>query len=314
MRGSNSINSQRRWSPFALRLAAGYHLLLFSIIWIAPALLANNPAAVNFWRAHSIGTSFGLGLGLLLASFNPLRQWAVIAASASICAMMLIFAVAFAHPVFLFPWWHLTFGYAVWLVPFSIILHDAWDEFIGLQRVACPEIQRIAMRSRTSLGVTLDELSRLSPVMVVFLRHLGCPFCREALTDLASYRARIESDGTRLLLVHIGSEEELLKRLAPELNDVARLADPTQVIYRAFGLGRGRLLDVFGPMVWFRFIEAALRKGRGFGFQDDIFQMPGVFVVYHGQVICTFRHQSIADRPDYLSLASTPSEHEYQGS
>ena len=311
---SNSINSQRRWAPFVLRLAAGYHLLLFLMIWIAPAMLAHNPLAVDFWRAHSIGTSFGLGMGLLLASFNPLRQWAVIAASASVCAMMLVFAAAFAHPQFLFPWWHLTLGYAVWLLPLAIILHDAWDEFIGLQRVACPEIQRIAMRSRTSLGVTLDELSRLSPVMVVFLRHLGCPFCREALADLARDRAKIESDGTRLLLVHIASEEDLLDRLAPGLSDVARLPDPSQVIYRAFGLGRGRLLDVFGPMVWFRFIEAALLKGRGFGFQNDIFQMAGVFVVYHGQVIRTFRHQSIADRPNYLSLAGTPSQPEYQGS
>ena len=276
--------------------------------------VSSNPVALDLWRAHSIGTSLGLGIGLWLASFNPLRQWAVLAASASVCAMMLLFSVAFAHPVFLFPWWHLALGYGVWLVPLGIILHDAWKEFIGLQRVACPEIQRIAMRSRTSLGVSLDELSRLSPVMVVFLRHLGCPFCREALADLARDRARIERDGTRLLLVHVASEEELLDRLAPALSDVARLPDPTQVIYRAFGLGRGRLLDVFGPMVWFRFIEAALLKGRGFGFQDDIFQMPGVFVVYHGQVIRTFRHQSIADRPDYLSLVGSPPQPEYQGS
>ena len=309
--------------PFVLRLAAGYHLLLFSAIWIIPGQLSlvgldvsGTDFALGFWRAHAIGTSLGLGLGLLMASFNPVRQWAVIAASASVCATMVVFAAttAFRQPQSFFPWWHLTLGYGVWLLPLGIVLHDAWDEFIGRQRVSCPEIQRIAMRSRTSLGVSLDELSRLSPVMVVFLRHLGCPFCREALADLARDRAAIERDGTRLVLVHIASEEVLINRLAPSLSGVARLPDPTQVIYRAFGLGRGRLLDVFGPMVWFRFIEAAIFRGRGFGLQNDIFQMPGVFIIYHGQVIRTFRHQSIADRPDYLSLSSPLSQREFQGS
>jgi hypothetical protein len=210
------------------------------------------------------------------------------------------------------PWWHLAFGYAAWLMPLGIILHDSWSSFIGRQRVACPEIQRIAMRARTSLDVTLDELSRLSPVMVVFLRHLGCPFCREALADLALDRVQIEKDGTRLLLVHMSGEDEILARLAPGLSDVARLADPNQVVYRAFGLGRGRLVDVFGPVVWLRGFQTGILCRRWFGrLNKDIFQMPGVFMVYHGQVIRSFRHRSIADRPNYRAIASQP---EYQGS
>jgi len=168
------------------------------------------------------------------------------------------------------------------------------------------------MRARTSLGVSVDELSRLSPVMVIFLRHMGCPFCREALADLAAVRSEIERDGTRILLVHLTSDEEVVDRLAPGLVDVARLADPNQVVYRAFGLGRGRLLDVFGPLVWLRFIHVAIWRRRGFGLQDDIFQMPGVFMVYHGEVIRSFRHQKISDRPDYRALAS--GQPEFQGS
>lgn len=295
--------------PSILRLAAAYHLILFVVIWANPALLGPEAIgtlrAVDFWRAHAIGTSFGLGVGLALASFHPQRQWAVVAAAAAVCAMML------AVSALLLPWWHLVFGYAVWLVPFGIILHDAWEEFLGRQRVSCPEIQRIAMRSRTTLGVTLDELSRLSPVMVVFLRHMGCPFCREALADLAAARADIERDGTRLVLIHLSTAEELSSRLAPGLSDVARLADPNQVVYRAFGLRRGRFLDVFGPLVWLRFLQTAFLRRRGFGFQNDVFQMPGVFVVYHGQVIRSFCHQKISDRPDYRSLAGEP---EFQGS
>ena len=305
----------------ALRLAAGYHLLAFACIWALPGILSNvsldaspRMGAADFWRAHAIGTSFGLGVGLILASLNPLRQWAAVAAAAGVCVMMLAISAvtALRQPDLLLPWWHLTFGYAVWLVPFSMVLNAAWEDFLGRQRVACPEIQRIAMRARTSLGVSVDELSRLSPVMVIFLRHMGCPFCREALADLAAVRSEIERDGTRILLVHLTSDEEVVDRLAPGLVDVARLADPNQVVYRAFGLGRGRLLDVFGPLVWLRFIHVAIWRRRGFGLQDDIFQMPGVFMVYHGEVIRSFRHQKISDRPDYRALAS--GQPEFQGS
>lgn len=320
---SNARERQFRWVSTLLRFAAAYHVIVFSAIWLIPghlpALSSDAPsgsAAADFWRAHAIGTSFGLGVGLFLASFSPVRQWAVVGASAAICAMTVAFsaigAVSGSGPVL--PWWHVVCGYALWLPPLGLMLREAWEEFLGQQRIACPEIQRMAMRTRTSVGVSLDELSRLSPVMVIFLRHLGCPFCREALADLARDRAEIESDGTRIVLVHLSSEREILDRLAPGLADVVRLPDPNQVVYRAFGLGRGRLPDVFGPLVWFRFLQVAFFRRRGFGFQDDIFQMPGVFMVYHGQVIRSFRHQSIADRPNYRALASASSQPEFQGS
>jgi len=37
----------------------------------------------------------------------------------------------------------------------------------------------------TQSGERLVELSEMSPVLLVFLRHAGCTFCREALADFA---------------------------------------------------------------------------------------------------------------------------------
>jgi hypothetical protein len=34
----------------------------------------------------------------------------------------------------------------------------------------------------------------------------------------------------------------------------------------------------------------------------DIFQMPGVFLVYHGHVVRSFLHRNASDRPDFLRL------------
>jgi len=54
-----------------------------------------------------------------------------------------------------------------------------------------------------------------------------------------------------------------------------------------------------------RGIQAGIVEGHGLGrLAGDAFQMPGVFLVFHGQVIRSYRHQSTADRPDYLGFAT----------
>ncbi|MGP1310160.1 MAG: hypothetical protein ACTS27_08185, partial [Phycisphaerales bacterium] len=39
-------------------------------------------------------------------------------------------------------------------------------------------------------------------LLLVFLRHAGCTFCREALADVAKRRRRIENAKVRIVLVH----------------------------------------------------------------------------------------------------------------
>jgi hypothetical protein len=86
------------------------------------------------------------------------------------------------------------------------------------------------------------------------------------------------------------------------------VSDPQRSLYRAFGLRRGSLTEVFGPKVWWRGFEAGIlgrhRVGR---LEGDGFQMPGVFLIYHGEVIRSYRHQSAADRPDYVRLVTDDS-------
>ena len=101
-------------------------------------------------------------------------------------------------------------------------------------------------------------------MLVTFLRHAGCTFCREALADLQSQRNEIESRGARIALVHLGSEALAQKFFAHYgLGDVSRIGDPERRLYRAFHLRRGGLLDLFGPHVIRRGFEASPATSRG---------------------------------------------------
>lgn len=152
---------------------------------------------------------------------------------------------------------------------------------------------------------SLLDLTMQRPQLIVFLRHLGCTFCREALDDVRRQRDAIEAAGVGVVLVHMTPETaELAAFLAGyELQDVPRVSDPQAGLYRTFELRRGSPLALFGPRVWWRGLVATLRGHRVGSLQGDGFQMPGAFVVYQGRIVRAFRHQTAADRPDYASLS-----------
>jgi len=159
---------------------------------------------------------------------------------------------------------------------------------------------------RTNDGRTLSELSSDRPVLVVFLRHAGCTFCREALADLQKQRSRIEDQGATIALVHMISDAAAAAFFQKYgLDDVPRFSDPDRILYRAFDLKRGSLWQLLGPPVWWRGAKAFF-SGHGVGrLQGDGFQLPGTFVVHHGQIVQAYRSKTSADRPDYSQMAKS---------
>jgi peroxiredoxin len=153
-------------------------------------------------------------------------------------------------------------------------------------------------------GKTLAELSADHPVLVVFLRHAGCAFCREALSDLQKQRSSIEAGGTSIALVHMISNDEAEAFFKPYgLDDVPRFSDPERRLYAAFDLHRGTLWQVIGPAVIWRGMKAFF-SGHGAGrIRGDVAQLPGTFVVHRGVIVQAFRNKTSADRPEYAEMA-----------
>jgi len=86
------------------------------------------------------------------------------------------------------------------------------------------------------------------------------------------------------------------------LGDLPRISDPELAHYRAFGLGRTGAGELVSPRVWARGTACALAHGFGAQPAHLLRQLPGVFVVRGDRVLAAYRHQSPADRPDYLGL------------
>ena len=87
-----------------------------------------------------------------------------------------------------------------------------------------------------------------------------------------------------------------------ERSGVLRIADPRCELYRAFGLGKGGFMELFGPHVMWR-MTISLFKGCGVGhLAGDGLQMPGAFLFRDGKIITSQRAHSASDLPDLPGL------------
>lgn len=298
---------------FTLIAAAIYNLLWGGVVVIAPNLFfdligAARPNYPGIWQC--VGMIVGVyGIGYAIAAADPLRHWPIVLVG---LIGKLLGPIGFLDAAMrgMMPWsfgWIIVTNDLIWWIPFVLILLAAFKHAATRgepdDAPRMPFADAIA-RFRANTGQTLAELSDGRDVLVVFLRHLGCTFCREALDDLSARRHQFRGRGTQLVLVHMSADAEAFPLFASyDLADVPRISDPERTLYRAFGLDRGSLAQLFGPRVWRRGAQAALR-GHGVGrLAGDGFQMPGAFVLRDGRIVASHVHQAAGDRPDYLGLA-----------
>jgi peroxiredoxin len=306
-----TAHETKSWMRYTLWVAGAYHIALglFAVAFPLEALrlLAAAPQTSPGICQVFGGVLAAIGAGLLCAGADPVRHWPVVFTgllSMILGPVLYLQSIVAGREPWAGTWTVLTLD-AVWWIPFGLVLHHAYQETLAARRIRSGEVLKLALRARSQYGKTLAELSQESPLLLVFLRHMGCPFCREALADLAGQREAIERMGTRIAIVHMSDPENAQRLLCRnQLDDVHRFDDPRQSLYRAFGLARGRLLELLGPKVWIRGTVATLLERHWPGKVDgDAFQLPGLFVLFHGEVIRSYRHQSAADRPSYISLA-----------
>ncbi|MBB5055702.1 uncharacterized protein YneF (UPF0154 family) [Granulicella aggregans] len=160
----------------------------------------------------------------------------------------------------------------------------------------------------TESGKDLLSLTAESPVLLVFLRHFGCSFCRKAISDVADLNPELSAKGVRPVFVHLGTREIAKAHFDfYKISEVERIHDPQASIYQspAFGLGRSSpWLTLVNPFVWFGWLKGNIFK-HGIGkIQGDGHQMPGIFLLKGAKIERKFIYRQISDEPPYRKLIS----------
>ena len=143
----------------------------------------------------------------------------------------------------------------------------------------------------------LSEFWSRQPIVVVFLRHYGCTFCREQAAWLRRDYAKFRAAGAEI--VGVGQGDPKTGKAFQILMDLPYpllVCGDDLSAYAAYGLGRGTVGQLFGWRSVVRGAIATLQGHRIGKLSGDGFQMPGTFIIdTAGVVQFAHRHKNASD-------------------
>ena len=296
------------WIALSLRTAGILHIFLATALLVLPGVMTA-PLLLEPWLPLSSSGLLVFGAGYFIASYNPVRNSLALVMGLLATLLMGLFLLVYPQKAvetgILVATLSSALAWAVVLLAMLFHISKAGQAPKALAHSFSEPLSKTLSRFRTQRGKNLLQLSNRQPILLVFLRHFGSPFCREALADIKKKQSSIEGEGARLVFVHLAEEEQAKKYFEKAgLQDEHRISDPNGIMYNAFSLERAEFGQVLGWRSWFRGISTKL-KGHGSGLvMGDGFRMPGVFLINEGEIIKSYRHGHSSDRPDYISLAS----------
>jgi peroxiredoxin len=149
--------------------------------------------------------------------------------------------------------------------------------------------------------VRLSDFWESAPkgIVLVFLRHFGCLFCREHATQLRDHYAEFSKRGYQVVAVGQGTPARSAKFRTDYDLPFPVLGDREMASYRLFGLTRGGMGGLLQPKSWPAGVRSMLhghRPGRPDG--GDINQNPGTFLIDRsGQILRAQAGQHAGDFP-----------------
>ena len=305
-----------KWPSLVLRVAAVYNLVWGAWVILFPNHLFDwtgiaRPNYPGIWQC--VGMIVGVyGIGYWFAARDFVRHWPIVLVG---FLGKILGPIGFVQSAAtgVLPWsWGATIltNDLVWWVPFGAMLYLAMkahsdpryrNSLVGLVGPSSAAVEpTFEQANRTAIGSdkqSLWDAIQREKIFLLFVRHAGCTFCRENLAELKSKLPELRAKNMRPIVVHMSSwadGQAMMNSIG--IPEVVHVSDPTSSLYRAYGLERGQLSQLFGPTVWWRGFQAAILKRNGLGTLDgDGFQLGGTFVLQNGKILESYPTKSAAD-------------------
>jgi hypothetical protein len=286
------------WMSKVLILAGLYNLVWGSITVIFPNLFFDllsiaRPNYPELWQC--IGMIIAVfGFGYIIAATNPLRHWPIVFVGLS---GKIFGPIGFIYGV-LFGNLPASFGYTIltndliWWIPFYFIIYNSYLNYsYENSLIENSDQNAIDVLQQYEDGLNVLKISESKPILLVFLRHFGCVFCKEVLVNLKNSSA---ANKYQLVFVHM-VDNDVARNYLSDFKDAILISDPNFNLYRAFNLKKGTLLQLFNMKsiikaikLFFKGITVGPLLGNGF-------QMPGTFVIYNKSIIYSYRPENVAE-------------------
>lgn len=115
----------------------------------------------------------------------------------------------------------------------------------------------VTVLSPSGEQVRMGSLWESRPILLAMMRHFGCIFCKEQVTQLSAHRPRIQAAGGELVILGNGTPQHAAWFIEDYGVDAPVYTDPDLVSHGILGARRGSVVD---PRVFLRGFSA-MRHG-----------------------------------------------------
>lgn len=173
------------------------------------------------------------------------------------------------------------------------------DDELGLK------FSDVVKNVRTNTGENLLTLSYNKPILMVFIRHFGCTFCKETVSEISNVENQIREKGLTPVFVHLSDPSYGDKFFEKYFShQVLHVSDPCRRLYRSLDIKRGNLWQLFGLPTWYRGFVAGVFKGHGGPgeIEGDFLQLGAYFVLDKGQIVFSHYNHSASEQFDLSTI------------
>lgn len=133
-------------------------------------------------------------------------------------------------------------------------------------------------------------------LVLVFLRHLGCPLCMKRIDELNSDAMRFNALGASVIAVVDGTSERVRGFASKKNLAISLVGDKGKKIYEAYGVERGRITAMLAPNVLKESLRATLKGYMHGKFEGDELQKPADFIIApDGKILWAHYGKDISD-------------------
>lgn len=135
-----------------------------------------------------------------------------------------------------------------------------------------------------------------SKVAIFFLRHLGCPLCKEKIAELKTHQHRFAQHGIRLVAVVQSTPKRAQEVHLNQSLPYILAPDREKRLYQLFDVKKGGFKEFTAPAAFMASVRATF-KGHTHGkFEGDELQVPASFLLGpDGTVIYAHYGKNISD-------------------
>lgn len=250
---------------------------------------------------------FVLGFGVFLASYSLIDNWLIVFINLMKKVLIILVSLYFGVTQ------GVNIEYASFVILDSILsiffLYQILD-YIFVNKyddddASYPPSLESLKLARTNTGENLVELSHKNPLLLVFIRHFGCTFCRETVSEVSKIEDKIKQKGLTPVFVHLSDPsfgDEFFEKYFS--HRVLHVSDPARRIYRALKIRRGNLWQLYGLPTWYRGFIAGFFKGHGgvSELEGDEMQLGAYFVLDKGNIVFSHHNDNASEEFNFENV------------